>query len=169
MTRSVDAISQSPFPAISHADVLAFYGRYSAALSDNRIEDWPLFFTESCRYEVVSRTNYERALPLGTMRYLTRGALVDRVEAIGNTLVYAPRAISHLVGSVLIIERLTGVIACRSSLAVYQTLADGDTELLLTGRSFDDLCAEGNGSLLFAKRTVVYDSDRIPGALVYPV
>jgi anthranilate 1,2-dioxygenase small subunit len=150
-------------------DVAAFYAGYSAALSDNRIEDWPAFFTEDCRYEVISRANRERGLPLATMRYHSRGALTDRAAALANSLVFAPRAIAHLVGSVLVLERSGPRCAARSSFAVYQTLADGDSHLLMAGRTFDQIQIGAGDVMQFAQRTVVYDSERIPGALVYPV
>jgi salicylate 5-hydroxylase small subunit len=155
-------------PFASHADVSTFYASYSAALSDNRIADWPDFFTKTCRYDVISRSNYERGLPLATMRYHSRGALVDRVAALDNTLVYAPRAISHMVGSVLVLTQTAHVLSCRSSFAVYQTMLSGESHLLMAGRTFDDIEVT-DGSLHFSKRVVVYDSDRISGALVYPV
>jgi 3-phenylpropionate/cinnamic acid dioxygenase small subunit len=150
-------------------EVAAFYAEYSAALSDNRIDDWPDFFTADCRYEVISRANRERGLPLATMRYHSRGALADRVAALQNSLVFAPRSIAHLVGSVLVLERSGSLCSSRSSFAVYQTLADGDSHLLMAGRTFDEIQIGADDAMKFAKRTVVYDSERIPGALVYPV
>jgi 3-phenylpropionate/cinnamic acid dioxygenase small subunit len=150
-------------------DVATFYAGYSAVLSDNRIEDWPAFFTEDCRYEVVSRANRERGLPLATMRYFSRGALADRVAALQSSLVYAPRWIAHLVGSVLVLEQSGSRCSARSTIAVYQTLADGEGHLLLVGRTFDEIHIGSGDVMAFAERTVVYDSERIPGALVYPV
>ncbi len=138
-------------------------------LSDNRIEAWPDFFAEDCTYDVISRTNHERGLPLATMRYHSKGALLDRVAAIQNTLVYAPRVITHLTGSVAIVDAASGSARARSTIAVYQTVAEGDIGLLLAGRTFDDLLVTSEGTLLFSQRIVIYDNERLPGALVYPV
>ncbi len=158
-----------PCADLSQSDVVAFYARYSAVLSDNLIAEWSALFTEDCHYDVISRSNYERGLPLATMRYRSRGALNDRVAALESTLVYAPRAVSHLVGGAVATAITPSGASARSSIAVYQTFADGDTHLLVAGRTFDDLVLREDGTLLFAKRTVVYDSERIPGAMVYPL
>ena len=138
-------------------------------LSDNRIDEWPGYFADDCVYDVISRANYERGLPLATMRYRSKGALLDRVAAIQNTLVYAPRAIAHVTGSVLILEAASGCARARSTIAVYQTVAEGDIHLLLAGRTFDDILLTSEGTLRFSQRTVIYDNERLPGALVYPV
>ncbi len=52
--------------------------------------------------------------------------------------------------------------------SAFHTLDGADTELLMTGRSFDTL-ADENGALKLAERVVVFDTERTPGALIYPV
>ena len=37
--------------------------RYAAAIDGGRLEEWPLFFTESCRYHITTRESHERGLP----------------------------------------------------------------------------------------------------------
>ena len=53
-------------------------------------------------------------------------------------------------------------------ITVYQTLVDGTTRLLLTARTFDKLDNTG-GDLKIVERLVVFDSELLAGALVYPV
>ena len=53
-------------------------------------------------------------------------------------------------------------------LAVYQTLVDGTTQLQLVGRTFDVIDARGP-ELKFRERVVVFDTELLAGALVYPV
>ena len=102
------------------------------------------------------------------MFYESKGALVDRMTAIDNTMVYAPRYVSLVVGSIGIIDCSVDRARTRSSFAMYQTLADGDPQVFMLGRTFDELDVAG-GSLHFAKRVVVFDSERIPGSVIYPI
>ena len=144
------------------------YARYAEAICDGDIAAWPGFFTEICLYRVTQRSNHERGMLLGPMFAETRGGLVDRVVAIQNALVYAPRALCYVIGSIRIVERAADAIKTRSMFSAYHTIEGADTELLMVGRSFDTLVMEGD-ALKFAERVVVFDTERTPGALIYPV
>jgi len=144
------------------------YARYAETICDGDIAAWPGFFTDPCLYRVTQRSNHERGMLLGPMFSESRGGLVDRVVAIQNALVFAPRALCYVVGTIRIVERAGAVIKARSMFSAFHTLDGADTELLMTGRSFDTL-ADENGALKFAERLVVFDTERTPGALIYPV
>lgn len=144
------------------------YARYAETICDGRIKEWPDFFTDICLYRVTQRSNHERGMLLGPMFAETKGGLVDRVIAIENSLVYAPRALCYVVGSIRIVDRNAQGANTRSMFSAYHTLDNGDSELLMVGRSFDRLVIQGD-DLKFAERVVVFDTERTPGALVYPV
>jgi 3-phenylpropionate/cinnamic acid dioxygenase small subunit len=144
------------------------YASYAAMLSDGRVGEWPEFFVDDCRYEVISRANYERGLPLTTMLYESKGALVDRIAALDNALVYAPRSVAHIVGSVAIVGRSDRAVRARSAFATYQTFVEGSSELFVVGRTFDEIDVSTEQPL-FRKRVVVFDTELVPGALVYPL
>lgn len=144
------------------------YARYAETICDGRIKEWPEFFTDVCLYRVTQRSNHERGMLLGPMFAETKGGLVDRVIAIENSLVYAPRSLCYVVGSIRIVDRSDGGANTRSMFSAYHTLDSGDSELLMVGRSFDRLVAQGD-DLKFAERVVVFDTERTPGALIYPV
>lgn len=149
-------------------NVADFYARHAECICDGQIDQWPDFFRDDCLYRVVPRTNYERKLPIGPIFSESRGALQDRVIAIKETMVHASRAITHNVSSVRIVSVEGPKLRTRSMVSVYQTLIDGTTRLLLTGRSFDILDNTAD-ALKFAERVVVFDSELLAGALVYPV
>src|SRR5258708_38200183 len=86
-------------------NVSDLYASYSACLDAGRFDDWPEFFTEDCRYRVVSRENHDRNLPLGTMDLQSRGALLDRVYAVQSTLFHAPYYQRHIIGPARILGR----------------------------------------------------------------
>lgn len=144
------------------------YARHAECICDGELERWPDFFTESCVYKIASRVNVERGLPLAPFLAESRGALRDRVVAIRNTMVFAPRCVTHAVSGVRIAGREGALLRTRSMFCVYQTLEDGATHIQLAGRTFDTIDTAG-AEWLFAERVVVYDTDLVPGSVVYPV
>ena len=158
--------------AILNSDLKArvddLYARYAEAICDGELEAWPDFFVDDCRYHVRPRTNHERGQLLGPIYSESKGALVDRVTAIRNSMVFMPRAICYVVGSIRIVEARGAAFTTRSMFSAYHTLETGDSEVLMVGRTFDEL-VEADGELKFRERIVVFDTERIPGALVYPV
>ncbi|GMV01635.1 MAG: hypothetical protein KJZ98_00180 [Burkholderiaceae bacterium] len=152
-----------------HLRVAELYTRHSEIISDNHLEQWPDLYTEDCLYKLVSRANFDRQLPLGTILCESRGALIDRVTAIRNTMVYAPRSIIHTVSNARLTEVATdGALSARSMFCVWQTLPDGQSHLQLVGRSFDRIAVNGE-ELRFRERIAVFDSELVPGSIVYPI
>jgi 3-phenylpropionate/cinnamic acid dioxygenase small subunit len=141
---------------------------YAACLDDGELERWPELFTDTCRYEIVPRENYERGLPLAVMRCESKGMLVDRIAALRRSSVYAPRALRHLITGVRITSVEAGAIRAQANYAVLQTLADEETTLFNAGRYLDCLVRE-DGALKFRERLCVFDSVLVPGSLVYPI
>jgi len=143
------------------------YARHAQAICDDELEKWPELFTENCQYKIISRVNYDRNLPLSVIFAESQGALKDRVIAIRNTMVYAPRYMSHLVTGVRIIETLADSLKSRSQFAIYHTLSDGNAQLHLIGRTFDQIDTSA-ADWKFSQRTVVFDNELVPGSVVYP-
>ena len=153
---------------VMQARVNDLYTRYSETLCDLKIADWPEYFTDDCLYRVVSRPNHDRGQRIGPMFAENKGALKDRVVAISETLVYSARSLTHIVSGVRVVSSESSTLRARSMLAVYQTLIDGTTQLQLVGRSFYAIDASGS-QLKFRERVVVFDTELLAGALVYPV
>jgi 3-phenylpropionate/cinnamic acid dioxygenase small subunit len=141
---------------------------YAACLDDGPLEQWPEFFIDDCRYEVIPRENYERGLPLALMRCESKGMLADRVAALRRSSVYGPRALRHLIGGVRITAVTSDVVRAQANYAVLQTLPDEETTLFNAGRYLDCLVRE-QGTLKFRERLCVFDSVLVPGSLVYPL
>ena len=144
------------------------YAKHAQAICDNELEKWPELYTQDCLYRIISRVNYERDLPLSVMLAESRGALVDRVMAIRNTMVYAPRYVTHLTSNISIVDEQDGLFHTRSHFAVYYTQVDGNARLQLVGRTFDKVDPSGD-AWLFTERSVVFDNELVPGSIVYPV
>ena len=144
------------------------YARYAETICDGSIDAWPEFFTDDCLYRVTQRSNHQRGMLLGPMFAQSKGALIDRAVAVQNSLVFAPRYLSYVVGTIRIVEYNASSLRTRSMFAAYHTIEGRDTELLMVGRSFDCVAILGD-ELKFAERVVVFDTERVPGALIYPV
>ncbi len=143
------------------------YARYATAICDGDIEAWPDFFVDDCLYHVKPRSNHERGMMLGPIFSESKGALVDRVTAIRNSMVFAPRAVCYVVGTICVVESNDTIARTRSMFSAYHTLDDGDSQLLMVGRSFDRVAISDDPK--FIERMVIFDTERVPGALIYPV
>ena len=58
----------SPGGAVERARLRDFYDDYVAYLDEGDFDSWLDLFVEESEYRVVSRENFERGLPLATMR-----------------------------------------------------------------------------------------------------
>src|SRR5438552_1579988 len=103
-------------------EVEELYLDYAEAIDEGRIDEWPEFFVDDCLYKVVSRENFDRGLPLATMMCESKGMLKDRVHAIRQTLMYAPRYLRHYVSNIRIRAREPGQIGVGANYLVVQTL-----------------------------------------------
>ena len=149
------------------AEIQDLYDAYAEALDDFELERWPELFTEKCRYEAVSRENFERGLPLATILCESRGMLEDRVAALRRTSMYAPRSVRHLTSHIRASAEGDG-FRVRANYAVLQTRVDALTEILSAGRYLDRVVRDA-GRLRFQEKRVIFDSVLVPNSLVYPL
>jgi len=166
LTKTANAPNATVTPDIKYR-VDDLYARYADTICDGNIEAWPDFFVEDCLYHVTPRSNHDRGMMLGPIFSESKGALVDRVVAIRNSMVFAPRAMCYVVGSIRVVETDGETARTRSMFSAYHTLGDGDSRLLMVARTFDHLAL--GDELKFIERVVIFDTERVPGALIYPV
>lgn len=144
------------------------YAEYAACLDEERFEEWPEFFTDDAIYRIIPRENFERGLPIATLHCESKGYLQDRVVAIRQTSVYAPRYIRRLVSSIRILGWKDDWLEVRANYAAFETLRDELTRVFSVGRCHDKL-ADVGGRLKFKEKLVIFDSELIPNSLVYPL
>lgn len=145
----------------------ALLADYVHCIDDDRLEDWPAFFTAAGRYHVVTRENHERKLPVALIYCDGRGMLRDRISALRNANIFEPHVYCHTVSAVRVLAAGADGFRARSNFSVVRTMADGEIMPFANGRMFDHIVEEA-GTLLFAERTVVLDSRRIDTLLVIP-
>jgi len=144
------------------------YCAYGDALDDGELERWPDFFLEECVYKVVPRESFERGLPVGVIYCESRAMLKDRIVALRETALFAPRLMRHMIGDLRVRALTADGMRLTANFALFQTMLDQPSELFLCGR-YHDRVVEMGGVLRFAEKICVYDSTIVPTSLVYPV
>src|SRR5712692_2616905 len=70
---------------------------YVDCIDEDRLEDWPDFFIEQCRYVITSRASYEAGLQHGIIYAASRGMLIDRITALRQANIFEPHRYRHIV------------------------------------------------------------------------
>jgi 3-phenylpropionate/cinnamic acid dioxygenase small subunit len=141
---------------------------YARALDDDRLEDWPGFFTEPCLYMITSADNHRQGYTAGVVYADSQGMLHDRVAALREANVYERQTYRHLIGLPAIVGESDGVVRAETPFLVVRIMRDGRMDLFATGRYLDVLVDEGR-SLRFRERLVVCDSSRFDTLLAIPL
>ncbi|MBI3247393.1 MAG: aromatic-ring-hydroxylating dioxygenase subunit beta [Deltaproteobacteria bacterium] len=145
---------------------------YVHCIDDDRLEEWPEFFTEHCLYKVVPRENADQNLPIALMYCDSRGMLQDRVVAHRAANLYAPHYYRHMVSAIRIVGRDPAEISAQTNYTVFRTMADpihyGETELYSTGKYLDMIVFE-DSQARFREKVVIADTCKIQSLLVTPL
>ena len=164
-------------------EIEGLYTAYAHCLDDDRLEEWPEFFTEDCVYRVTSAENYEAGLPLGIIYATSKNMLVDRVMALRRANIYEPQRYRHLVSCVQIAgdDGTAGVspaggrdgrgpegLDAVANFLVVRTMQDGAMTLFAAGRYIDRIVRADPG-WKFAGKQVVLDSRQIDTLLALPL
>lgn len=149
--------------------VQRLHAEVARVLDAGEFAKWPDFFTEDAMYLVQSRENFDRGLPLATMRLESRAMLRDRVVGATDTIFHDPYHQRHLVGAPIILgERDDGAIEVEAAYLVVRTHRDALPEVLSVGRYLDQL-ARLEGRWLIQRRNCIFDNDLLPNSLIYPI
>jgi len=148
--------------------IQALHTDYVHCIDDDRLEQWPDFFTEDCLYRVVSRENFARDMPAGVMTCTSRAMLADRITSLRNANVYEPHCYRHLISAIRVRGAEEGVWSVQTGYAVIRTMQEGDISVFSSGNFLDEIVFE-SGSPRFRERIVVTDSGRIDTLIVIPI
>jgi 3-phenylpropionate/cinnamic acid dioxygenase small subunit len=141
---------------------------YARALDDDRLEDWPGFFTEPCLYVITTADNHRQGYTAGVVYADSQGMLHDRVAALREANIYERHTYRHLIGLPAILGEAEGVVRAETPFLVVRIMRDGRMDLFATGRYLDVLVDEGR-SLRLRERLVVCDSSRFDTLLAIPL
>jgi anthranilate 1,2-dioxygenase small subunit len=143
------------------------HARYAHALDEDRLEEWPDFFTENGRYRIATAENEERGLPLPVIYAESRGMLRDRVQSLRHANIYEPQRYRHIVSSVLIDKLDAGTVRSTANFLVIRIMQDGASMLFASGRYLDRIVLSPQP--LYEERVVVCDSRRFDTLLAIPL
>jgi len=152
----------------ARARLADLYCAYDDVLNNCELESWPALFTEDCVYRILPRENYERGLPIAVIYCESRAMLADRVVALRQTALYAPRIVRRFTNSVCVRSVDGDGWRLTANFALFETLQNQPSAVFLCGQTLDKVVDDG-GVLRFAERVCVYDSTIVPASLVYPV
>ena len=141
---------------------------YSDCIDDDRLEEWPEFFTEDCRYLITDRDSHRDGLRHGVIYCASRGMLIDRVTSTRRVLMYEPQRYRHIVGAARIGAVTDGIVEARTNFLVLRIMHDGDASIFASGRYLDRIDV-GREPYRFVERLVVLDSQKIDTPLVIPL
>lgn len=148
-------------------EVEDLYAEYAEILDSGRLERWPELFVEPCLYRMVAKENHDRGLPLSLMRCESLGMLKDRAFACEKLNVFAPRTWRHVISQIRLASN-GEEIAVRANFAIFETVIEHPTQVLVAGRYLDTLVRTPAG-LRFREKICVYDTNLIPGSIVRPI
>jgi anthranilate 1,2-dioxygenase small subunit len=141
---------------------------YADCIDDDRLEQWPDFFAENCRYLITDRESHEAGLRHGVIYCASRGMLADRVTSLRRVLAFEPHRYRHILGAARVGAVAGGVAEVRSNFLVVRIMHDGGTSLFATGRYLDRIDVGGT-PFRFVERLVILDSQKIDTLLVIPL
>jgi len=149
-------------------EVVRLNYRYVRCLDDDRLEEWPTFFTPDCLYAIHPRENYDARLE-GYWLYLdTQAMLRDRVTSLRKANVYNIHRDRHIVSTIEIIGEDAGLIQATASYVVLQTDVEGRSRVFSTGEYRDHIVRTAEG-LRFNKRVVIPDTFNVDGLIAVPL
>jgi anthranilate 1,2-dioxygenase small subunit len=149
-------------------EIEQLYTAYAHCLDDDRLEEWPEFFTDDCAYRVTSAENYEAGLPLGIIYATSKNMLVDRVMALRRANIYEPQRYRHVISCVQIEKTEREALDVVANFLVVRTMQDGAMTLFAAGR-YRDRVMRVDGGWRFADKQVILDSRQIDTLLALPL
>jgi anthranilate 1,2-dioxygenase small subunit len=143
--------------------------RYIRVIDDDRLEEWPQLFTPAGNYEITTRENHERGLPLALMSCNGRGMMQDRVTGYRKINVYEPHRYHHQLSGMECEQLPDGAILCTTGFLVVRTMHTGAISVFASGVYLDLIVQDGDGEMRFAERKVITDSRQTDTLLVIPL
>src|SRR5436305_9204732 len=113
------------------------YAAYADCIDDDRLEEWPDFFVDDCRYLITDRDSHAAGLRHGVIYCASRGMLIDRITTMRRVLVYEPHRSRHILGPARLGAAPDGIAEARSNFLTARILPDGQSSLFATGRYLD--------------------------------
>jgi anthranilate 1,2-dioxygenase small subunit len=142
--------------------------QYARSLDSGRLEEWPEYFAQDCRYRVTTFDNHTRGLPGALIYAKGKGMLMDRVQALRGANIYEAQSYRHVIGTPLLERDAQGGLRAETPFFVLRTMRTGAASIFASG-AYHDLLAPAGEDFLLAERVVICDSSRIDTLLAIPL
>jgi anthranilate 1,2-dioxygenase small subunit len=149
-------------------ELAEFQARYVSALDDGRLEDWPAFFTEDCRYEIIPKENVDAGLPAPVLYCRNRAMLRDRVLSLRHANIFEGHTYRHMVSGLVITGNDGHTITTTSSYVVVSTGQAGESVVYQAGTYHDEVVRE-DGALRYRGKRAIFDTLRVQTLLATPI
>ncbi len=137
-------------------------------IDDDRLEQFPDYFSADAVYKVASRFNVERGLPMAQIYCTNRGMIVDRIASLRQANIFEKHRYRHLISGIHVTAGPAGEFAVRSSYLVIRIMDDGSSSIFSSGEYQDRIVMDA-GVPKFRERLVIFDSRSIETLLVIPL
>lgn len=145
------------------------HNHYLRLIDDDRLEEWPGLFMADGLYEITTRENHARGLPLALMSCSGRGMMQDRVTGYRKINVYEPHRYHHQLSGLQAELLADGRVRCVSNFLVVRTMHTGASMVFASGVYQDLVGQDADGELRFAERRAITDSRQTDTLLVIPL
>lgn len=154
---------------IVQMQLAALQDRYIGAIDNDRIEDWPAFFTEDGFYEIISKENVDQGLPAPVIHCNSARMIRDRVLSLRNANIYEKPSYRHFLSGMQWqeSEEKDGWTMTTNYLVI-NTVQSGSSHIYQTGRYIDHVVRTPAG-LRFRKKRCIFDTVRVQTLLAYPI
>lgn len=141
----------------------------AAAIDDDRLEDWPSFFTPDCFYRITNAHNHDAGLPAGLFYADSRQMLADRVLSLRRANVFESQRYRHFLGLPRVRAEEGPTLRVETSFLVLRIVTGRAADLFASGRYLDEVLRGAEGDLRLHRRDVICDSARIDTLLAIPL
>ena len=142
--------------------------RYAQCLDENRLADWPNFFTEDCRYLIHPRENLEQGMEGYWLYFENKRMLRDRVVSLLEVNIYKIHQERRLVTNLMVTGRDGNAWLARANYMLMQTNNEGYSHIFAVGE-YRDRIVETDGVLRFRERVVIADTFTVASHLSMPI
>ncbi len=141
---------------------------YIAAIDDDRLEDWPGFFTDDGLYEIIPKENEDFGLPAPILRCDNTAMMRDRVASLRHANIFEQPTYRHMISGLRVIEEGADTALMRTNYLVVNTSLEGTTSVYQAG-IYKDVVVRTEDGWKFREKRVVYDTSRVQTLLAYPI
>ena len=146
----------------------ALMADYAHCIDEDRLEEWPEFFTSDGIYRVTSRENFDLDLPVNLIQCEGTGMFRDRISALRKANIFEPHTYCHMFSALKVMSSGGDGHHTQSNFTIIRTMSEGDMSVFACGKCVDHIVEE-SGALSFRERIVVLESRRIDTLLVIPI